>query len=667
VSTTKSSLPAILLFRFGPYEVDISRNELRKFGQRVRLEPKPWQLLISLLQRPGELVTRAELQRAVWSEDVFVDFEHGLNVAVRKLRAVLNDSVDAPKYIETVAREGYRLIATVEHVFANVSTLASAQTVVQTDAIRVPVQGQPEAATSRDQEAQHPTDALLPWLQKRGKRWREVTVLTFVALIAITAMRFFWRGLRGAPPAAAERVMIVVLPFENLSGDPDQEYLSDGMTEELSGRLGNLSPQQLGVIGRTSAMTYKSSQRTISQIGKELAVSYVLEGSVRRNGSKLRVTAQLVKVSDQAHVWAEDYDRDVSDLLQVEDEVALQIAQQVGVSVAGSQPAKASPKHLPNSEAHEAYLLGRYWWNKRTPAGWNNAVQYFRRAIEKDPEYAAAYAGLGECARIPREEALAAARKAVELDSSSGEARAALGWAELYKDLDVVAAEDALKSAIKLDPNYAPAHHTYAAVLDMTGRLREAIREEEQAVLLDPLFLISRAALAGLFSAAGQNERGIEQLKQIFAIEPQFPKAHEVLGDIYSRKGMYKEAIREYQISEQYGGDKLPGLLGYAYARAGNKDGAMEKLAELKTEKRNNYYDLAMIEMGLGDKDAAVAWLQRLYQEQVDDDGLVLLRCEPRFDPLRSEPRFQNLLRRMKLISESSPLKAEVPVTRLSR
>jgi TolB-like protein/Flp pilus assembly protein TadD len=444
--------------------------------------------------------------------------------------------------------------------------------------------------------------------------------------------------------------MLVVLPFENLSGDPSQEYFSDGMTEELSAQLGNLNPQRLAVIGRTSAMMYKHAPKTISQIGKDLGVGYVLEGSVRRDGSKLRVTAQLVQVSDQAHVWAQNYDRDVRDLLQVEDDVASDIAQQVGVSFALGSPTKSSHPHIPNPEAHEAYLLARYYWNKRTPAGWANGEQYFRRAIEKDPQYAAAYAGLAESS-IPKQEALAAATKAVELDPTSGEARTALGWVELYKELDLAAAEDALKRAVQLDPNYAPAHHTYSGLLEMTGRSQEAISEGEQAVFLDPLSNISRASLAELLSVAGQNDRAVEQLKLIFAMDPQYPKAHETLGDIYSRRGMYKGAIREYQASEQYGGTKLLGLLGYAYARSGDKDQALRTLSELQELGKRSpsgdvSYDLAIVEIGLGNRDEALAWLEKEYQQH-DNDGLLFLKYEPIFAPLRSDPRFRNLLRRM--------------------
>ncbi len=635
-----------MLYRFGPYEADTARNELRKFGLRIRLEGKPWQLLVLLLDRAGEVVTRTELQCSLWDDGVFVDFENGLNVAVKKLRAALSDSVDGPTYIETVAGEGYRFVAEIEQVSATATAPPSATAQSSMQLVDAPAL-QPEQGAER----------LLPargdrqfWLSKR-KVWPAAAVVVCVALLTIAVARQVRQRLRQPNQAHAGKIMLVVLPFENLSGDPGQEYLSDGMTEELSERLGNLSPQRLGVIGRTSAMTYKHAPRTISQIGKDLGVGYVLEGSVRRNGSKLRVTAQLVEVSDQAHIWAEDFDREVRDLLQLEDEVAGEIARQVGVSIALGQSTKSLNLHTPDPEAHEAYLLGRYYWNKRTPAGWKTGEQYFRRAIEKDPQYAAAYAGLAEC-RIPKGEAQAAALKAVELDPTSGEARAALGWVELYRDLDLAAAERALKDAIRLDPNYATAHHSYSGPLEMTGRFQESIAEERQAATLDPLSLIIKAGLAEVLSLAGQNDRGVEQLNLIFAMDPQYPKAHEVLGTIYLRRGMYKEAIREYQASEQYGGTKLLGMLGYAYARSGKKDQALRTLSQLQElEKKSgsggNYYDLALVEIGLGNKDGALASLEKMYQENVDDDGLLYLKCEPIFDPLRSDPRFQDLLRRM--------------------
>ncbi len=430
----------------------------------------------------------------------------------------------------------------------------------------------------------------------------------------------------------------------------NKEYLSDGITEELSEQLGNLNPGRLGVIGRTSAMTYKHSSRTISQIGKELGVAYVVEGSVRREDRRLRVTAQLVEVSDQAHVWAAKYDRDISDMLQLEEELGGEITRQVGVSVTPDLPKKLN-HHIPDPQAHEDYLLGRYYWNKRTPVGYMTAEKYFRQAVEKDPQYAAAYAGLAECTPMP--EAKAAALKAVELDPSSGEAHTALGFIEFFRELDLPAAERELKTAIRLDPNYATAHHWYAFVVEARGRVPEALAEITEAAKLDPLSLVIRSSLAITLSNAGKQGAAMAQIKTVFDMDPHFAKGHEILGDIYLRREMYKEAIREFQLAEHYGGYKLSGVLGYAYARLGNKKEALRLTGELKTLERKSDSEgaageLAYVEMGLGDQDEAVKWLQKQYAEH-NDDGLMELTFEPIFAPLHSDPRFQDIVRRMNL------------------
>ena len=643
----------VRLYRFDPYELDRDQKELRKFGIRLKLERKPLQLLLTLLDHAGEVVTRGEIQKLLWGDGIFVDFDKGLNVAVTKLRSALNDSSERPKFIETVAGEGYCFIAEVERVLANGSAPtsseegASAERSVASPALIDTLTPQPEQVS----EASDSSGTARWWLQKR-RATSVAMALVVIVVAAFIVMKPGWRGRQRPEQAQVPRgkIMLVVLPFENLSGDPRLEYLSDGITEELSEQLGNLNPQRLGVIGRTSAMTYKHSPRTISQVGKELGVGYVLEGSVRRAGKRLRVTAQLLEVSDQAHVWAGEYDGDIRDLLQTEDEVGRQITQEVGVSVALDSPNRPNHHH-PTPEAHQEYLLGRYYWNKRTPAGYRTCERYFRSAVKKDPVYAAAYAGWAECA--PNPAAQAAARKAVQLDPDSGEAQAALGWVELYRNLDPIAAERALKAAVRLESNYAPAHHTYSGVLQMTGRLQEAIAEEQIAVALDPLWEIARASLAEELSLAGENDHAVEQLRLIFAMDPQFPKAHETLGLVYLRTGMYQEAIRECQAAEHYGGYRLRGLLGYAYARAGKKKEAVQALSELQRMEEKSgsgaaSYDLAILEMGLGRRDKAMAWLEREYEEH-NDDGLLLLKNDPIFAPLRSDPRFQDLLRRIRL------------------
>ena len=637
--TLKSTESTTTLYRFGPYEVDIVRKELRKFGVRVKLERKPCQLLIALASRAGELVTRTDLHRYLWGNEVFVDFEKGLTVAVTKLRAVLSDSAENPIYIETVTGEGYRFIASVEQV-SGANTPASTwykRPPLLPTVIPDPAQGPlPTVNTRRFRLLKH-------------KALSGVAIVVFVALLVVGGEMLLRRRLAQPGALHAGKIMLVVLPFENLSGDPGQEYLNDGMTEELSERLGNLNPERLGVIGRTSAMTYKHSPRTISQIGKDLSVGYVLEGSVRRQGNKLRVTAQLVEVSDQAHVWAQDYDQDARDLLQVEDSIAFDIARQVGVQIAVNRNTKTSSAHIPSPEAHEAYLLARYYWNRRGPAGWQKAENYFRAAIEKDPLYASAYAGLAEC-RIPLAEAKATALKAVELDPSSGETHTALGRVQLFRELDVVAAEASFERAIQLDPNNAITHHSYGELLVATGRLQEAFKEKRKAEVLDPLSSVIKGALAEALSLSGQQEEAERELKKLSEVDPH-PSIQALLGNIYVRKGRYKEAIREYEASQANGGDPLLGLLGYAFARSGNEDAASKisaRLQALDTQSGRMALDLAIVQIGLGNNNEALASLEKAYREH-NDDGLLTLYVDPIFNPLRSEPRFQELLRRLKL------------------
>ena len=617
-----STVAKTRLYRFGPFEVDQNRAELRKLGVKVRLERKPWQLLVCLLQRPGELIGRAELQRELWPEGTYVDFELGLNVAIKKVRGALCDSAEEPKYIETVAGHGYRFVAKVEQVPANV---------------------QPPPLTLDSSEVESPIHA-------NGARWWRTgkVILAFATILGVTLLLLAWsRRFHKVQPldaAVARKLRLVVLPFDNLSGDSGQDYLSDGLTEELSEKLGNQDPRRLGVIGRTSAMTYKHSHRTIQEIGKELDVDYVLEGSVRRNVNEVRVTAQLVQVSDQAHVWAASYDENLGDLLKLERELASEIARQVGVSIAIGQTKKPVQLHDPTPEAHEAYLLGRYHWYKRTTEGWKTAEEYFRLAIQKDPNYAAAYAALAEC-RIPRDEAHAAALKAIALEPNSGEAFTALGWVEVYRYLDRAAAAPAFRQAIDLTPNYAQAHYSYAETLHPY----DAIKEVREAISLDPLSPLFHSGLANVLLDAGQFDDAVRELRIVLELDPKFAVGHGGLGVIYTQEGRYKEAIQEFQIEQKLGGGLQLGRIGYAYAHLGNKKQALRILSQLEAQEGETggvSFDLAVVELGLGNKEEAIAWLQKLDEEH-DDDYLLSLANDHVFDPLHTDPRFQDIVRKM--------------------
>lgn len=587
-------------------------------------------MLVFLLERPGELIGRTQLQRELWPEGTHVDFELGLNVAIKKVRGALCDSVEEPKYIETVAGHGYRFVAKVA---------------------RDPVTVQPSTPVPISVLNSNKVDP--PTHVKDGGWWRTrkglsaFTTVICIALLALTWTRPFRKAQR-VDAAGAKKIMLVVLPFDNLSSDSSQEYLSDGMTEELSEQLGNQDPRRLGVIGRTSAMTYKYSHRTIREIGKELGVDYVLEGSVRRSGSEVRVTAQLVQVSDEAHVWAAHYDKNLRNLLQLESDLAKEIARQVGVSIAISQAKKPVPPHLPSPEAHEAYLLGRYNWYKRTSAGWKSGEDYFRLAIQKDPEYAAAYAALAEC-RIPKEEAQAAALKAITLDPTSGEAYAALAWVQFYWYLDPTAAGPAFRRAIELAPNYAQAHYSYAHYLSVSGHPDEAMNEIKEAILLDPLSPLFNSGLADALSEVGRFDDAVKQVNIALELDPQFAVAYGALGDIYIGQAKYKEAIAEYKTAGKLGVDLDLGAIGYAYARMGDKNKALRILARLQDMEKTSggvSADLALVQVGLGHNDNAIGWLQKLYDAH-DDDALLALQTERRYDPLRADPRFQDIVHRM--------------------
>ncbi len=344
------------IYRFGPYELRNRTRELYKQGIKLKLRPQPFQVLRILVERAGDVVTREELRDLLWSKETFVDFEHGLNTGIKELRGVLNDSASEPRYIETLPKLGYRMIVRVE------------------------------------------VDEPLPMLQVILRPW---TVLLGIAIVLIVALGTYvqWSRSRARPQPSGERLMLAVLPFENLTGDAGQDYFSDGLTEEMIAQLGHLDPQHLGVIGRTSVMHYKGTHEPLEQIGRELGVQYVLEGSVRRDANKVRVSAQLNQVRDQAHVWARQYDRELINLLALQGEIAQEIADGIQLTLGDHKRIDSAHQAplTPNAyEAYDLYLKGRYFWNKRTPPGFQRAVEYFQQAVAKDPDYARAYAGLSD-------------------------------------------------------------------------------------------------------------------------------------------------------------------------------------------------------------------------------------------------------------------------------
>jgi len=618
--------------RFGVFEVDLRAGELRKHGLRVRLQEQPFQVLAMLLEYPGELVTREDLQKRLWPADTFVDFDHGLNKAINKIREALGDSAESPRFVETVSRRGYRFLAEVR--------------VVDSPPLRGPEFANPAQAKDRPDVSGESV------AHRRFLAWGisgSVLVLLLFVLMAWTLRS------RNRPPLAVRS--LAVLPLESLSADGSQDYFADGMTDELITDLGQIGA--LRVISRTSVMPYKGARKPLAQIARELNVDAIVEGTVFRSGNQVRITAQLIEAPEDKHLWSHDYEGDLRDTLALQNQVAHAIADQIRISLNPQEEAALKSIKVVNPEAYVSYLKGRYFWNKRTADALKAAVAYFNQAIEEDPNYARAYSGLADTYALlgdwqyavmaPKEalpKAKAAAIKALELDSTLGEAHNSLAFCLDGFDWDFESAEKEFRRAIELNPGYATAHHWYAWHLALVGRNTEAIVEMRNAQNLDPLSLIINADLAELLVIAHFYDESIQQSRKTIEMDPNFGLAHNQLAQAYLQKQNTKEAIAELQKAIRLSGDcpTCTANLARAYAAAGKRDETLRLLSDLKKRSNPTYSyasEIATVYAALGDKDQAMRWLENGYEERFNPG--VLLR--PGFDPLRSDPRFQDLLR----------------------
>jgi TolB-like protein/DNA-binding winged helix-turn-helix (wHTH) protein/Tfp pilus assembly protein PilF len=629
--------------RFGVFELDLRAGELRKHGLRVRLQEQPFQVLAMLLDHPGEVVTREELQKRLWPADTFVDFDHGLNKAINKIREALGDSAESPRFVETVSRRGYRFLAEVKLADAVPPTnagLATPPPPAETGD-RPPVAGK----LSR-------TKPLLP-----SPAWRIVSVFALFLLIVSVAMWKFHSSNRPAPVIRS----LAVLPLESLSNDASQDYFADGMTDELIADLGQISA--LRVISRTSAMVYKHARKPLPQIARELNVDAVVEGTVLRSGDRVRITAQLIEATSDKHLWSQSYEGELRDTLALQSQVARAIAEQIRISINPQEQAALKNVKVVNPQAYESYLRGRFFWNKRTADGLKVALAYFNQAIDEDPNYAQAYSGLADTYALlgdwqyavmtPKQalpKAKAAAIKALELDSALGEAHNSLAFCLDGFDWDFDAAGKEFRRAIELNPGYATAHHWYAWHLSLLGRYDEAIAEMKKAENLDPLSLIINADLAELLVLAHLPDESIEQSRKTIEMDSNFALAHNQLAQACLQKHLNDEAVAELQKALQLSGGSptVMANLARAYVASGKRNEALELLNDLKKRSNSTYShgsEIAVIYAALGDSDQAMNWLEKGYQERFNPG--VLLR--PGFDPLRSDPRFQALVRRIGL------------------
>jgi TolB-like protein/DNA-binding winged helix-turn-helix (wHTH) protein/Tfp pilus assembly protein PilF len=624
---------------FGSFEVDIVSGELRRHGLKIRLQDQPFRLLVLLLERAGDVVTREEVREKLWPAETYVDFDHSLNTAVRKLREALGDSAEAPRYVETLARRGYRFIAPVAPRTAQVAYSAKAAVA-----------------------------SLLPSpVARPSTSARRLLILAIVVMSCAAALVAYWVVSRPGPMTQpGGKVTLAVLPFDNLTGDADQEYLTDGLTEEMITQLGRLEPGRLRVLARSSTWKYKRADRDIGQLRRELGVDYVLEGSLRRASERVRVTAQLVQVDDQSQVWAETYERDFRDVLILQSEVAEAIARTIAVTLRPDAQARLARARPVRSEAYQNYLRGRFFWNRRTEAALKQALGYFQKAIAADPGYAPAHSGLADsylslgAASIvgglpPRQampEAKAAALRALQIDSTLAEAHTSLAMVHLLYDWDLAACEKEFRRAIELDPNYTAAHHWYSHCLLPLGRTEESLAESKRALELEPLQLVVGLHLGWHYLYARQYDQAIEQFRKTLELDPAFPQAQRYAAWAYLQKGMHPEAIAALRsaLNSLERDPEIEGELGHALAVAGRRAEALailEGLGHLSATRYVSPYSVALVHAGLRNRDQALAWLDKAYAER--SDYMPYLRLEPMLDGLRSDHRFAALVVRVGL------------------
>jgi TolB-like protein/DNA-binding winged helix-turn-helix (wHTH) protein len=615
------------LYEFGKFRLDAQKRTLQQGQGSVALTPKAFHILLILVESAGRVVGKDELMATVWA-DSFVE-ESNLTQTIFVLRKALGQARDQG-YILTVPGRGYRFTA-------DVKTIAEP-----------PLANAPSSASSDAAGSSAGSETI-------RRSWPVLLVVAGVLSLAIAAY-FKWFRPR---PVSVGRTMLAVMPFQNLTGDPTQEYFSDGMTEEMISQLGRLDPEHLGVIARTSVMLYKSNPKPLDQVGRELGVQYVLEGSVRRDSEKLRITAQLIDVKDQTHLWARDYDRPATGLLAVQQEITQEIANELKlrfdtarVRNADGHRAAASPNT--SYEAYDPYLKGRYFLSKRTPEGFQQAAVYFQQAIAKDRSYAPAYAGLADTYALmstwnqgrPPDELMPMARtaalRALALDESLAEPHASLALIAENYDYDWQTAEKEFRRAIQLDSGNATAHQWYGEYLSFEGRFDEALAESERARELDPLSLIIATDHASILYLERQYDAAIAQCRTVLDMDPNFIRARGILDHSYVQSGRFSEALRDagagYGSAESF----RWGWSAYVYGRWGRKaeaEHAMKKFDQLSPQPTRLHL---LAYMGTGRNDRAMQLLQQFYAQH--SPVMARLKADPIYDSLRADPRFQQLL-----------------------
>ena len=633
--------------RFGVYEVDFRAGELRKSGHKIRLQDQPLQVLAMLLEHPREVVTREELRQKLWPGDTFVDFDHGLNNAINRLREALNDSPDTPQFIETLPRRGYRFVAEV-----NVETATTHSAGMASEA---PTRAGPSSpAPETIETSKTPSD-------QPSRRATGLWLVAAVAVSAALALAYLSYKHPFSSSAATPIHSIAVLPLENLSGDPSQDYFADGMTAALITDLAQIKALQ--VASRTSTRIYKGSKKPLPQIAHELNVDVVVAGTVVRSGEHVRIDAQLILGSTDRHLWANSYERDLGNVVALQGEVARTIADEIHAQITPEERTQLNAAPRVNSEAYLAYLKGRYLWNERTESAVTKGIELFQEAIAKDPNYALAYSGLADSygllgfyGAVPPKDAYSLAKadaiKALELDSSIAEAHVSLGDAKLYLDWDWSGGEAEFKRAIELNPKYDTAYRKYSNYLAGMSRTDESIATARKALELDPVSITLSTHLGWMLYLAHQNDLALQQYKKTLEMDPNYARGRRDFSLALVEKGNYEDAIREARraIELSQASPLMLEALGYAYAKGGRKDEARKVLRELREMSKRRYvspFDPAVIHAGLGDKDAAFFFLEKALREHAGQ--LLWLNVYPALDNLRSDRRFAQIASRVGL------------------
>jgi len=630
--------------RFGAFELDLSTGELRSIqgphpNNKVLLREQMFQVMRMLVERDGAIVTREEIKSRLWADHTTIDFDQGINSTIKALRRALGDSADNPRYIETLGRRGYRLMLTIEYPESTTGPVLE--------------KGRENSEEPASEMGKN-TARVQPEI--RPRRWKAAVLLTS-AVILVGGGYFSWRHFRAIIPPQSERIRLAVLPFQNLTGDPNKEYLADGLTEGTISQLARLNPEQLGVIARTSVMGYKHKDERLDQIGRDLSVQYVLENSLRGSGDHIRLTSQLIQVKDQTSLWSHDYDYPPKDILDLEDDVAKAVAREVRLHLTPQQQAELSRPHPVNPEAFDAYLQVYYFFQRDTDKDTDMAARYFERATQLDPSYALAWVGLSRALHwqaeeglIPMEKGHRLAREAIEralaLDPNLAEAYSQMGRLKKYVDFDWAGADESIRRAIALDPGN-PEYLDQAASSALTfGRSDEALALARRAVELDPLNAASWHRRGEIEFYEGQLAGAEADVKKSLELSPDVFLGPVLLSRIYLMQGRPQDALPEI---ERVRSDAVRTyLFALTYTVIGQEKQSEAALKELIAKySRREAFLVAEVYAFRNQRDEAFVWLDRAFAQHEDD--LPMTNLFPELKNLHGDPRYSAFLKKIHL------------------